>query len=123
MVSTKLQYRLFFYYLFVETRMEEDEDKDTDLLKQKVEKTQSSKYMSVPKCFLFREMGYKQKSNRVPCEFQLAAEDKLIAREHEEFVSIVLFTNLVIVRNFMFLSIGLRLIKFANGFFVMEHCL
>ena len=43
---------------------------------------------SVPRGLLFRELGFNQKQNSVSKELQQAAEDNLVHKTHEEFVSI-----------------------------------
>jgi hypothetical protein len=41
---------------------------------------------SVPRGILYRELGFKQKQGRVATEFQRAAEDRLVLKNHEELV-------------------------------------
>jgi hypothetical protein len=41
---------------------------------------------NVPKGLLYRELGFKQKQGRVSSEFQRAAEDRLVVKNHEELV-------------------------------------
>lgn len=41
---------------------------------------------SVPRGLLHREVGFKEKQGRVSTEFQLAAEDQLVLKNHEELV-------------------------------------
>jgi hypothetical protein len=41
---------------------------------------------SVPRGLLYRELGFKQRRGRVSSEFQRAAEDRLVVKNHEELV-------------------------------------
>lgn len=50
---------------------------------------------SVPRCCLMRQIGYKQKKTLVPNELQWAAEDSMINRSHEEFVSSIYHLYLI----------------------------
>jgi hypothetical protein len=41
---------------------------------------------SVPRGLAYRELGFMQKQGRVSSEFQRAAEDRLVVKNHEELV-------------------------------------
>ena len=41
---------------------------------------------SVPRGLIYRELGFKQKQGTVSSEFQRAAEDRLVVKNHEEMV-------------------------------------
>ena len=41
---------------------------------------------SLPRGLLYREIGLKQKQNSISKEFQQAAEDSLVVKNHEELV-------------------------------------
>jgi len=41
---------------------------------------------SVPRGLTYRELGFKQKQGTVSSEFQRAAEDRLVVKNHEELV-------------------------------------
>jgi len=40
----------------------------------------------VPRGLAYRELGFKQKQGTVSSEFQRAAEDRLVVKNHEELV-------------------------------------
>jgi hypothetical protein len=61
--------------------MDERSNKGPDVVKS-LPKTNRS----VPRGLLYREVGFKQKQGRVSTEFQRAAEDRLVLKNHEELV-------------------------------------
>uniref|UniRef100_A0A1B6FRC8 Uncharacterized protein n=1 Tax=Cuerna arida TaxID=1464854 RepID=A0A1B6FRC8_9HEMI len=61
------------------------EDKGLDFSKPPPEPENPPVNRSVPRCFLLRESGFKNKTNTVAKELQWAAEDKMVMRSHEEF--------------------------------------
>ncbi|RZF38504.1 hypothetical protein LSTR_LSTR006099 [Laodelphax striatellus] len=64
--------------------MEDEDEKDANITKPVVENITGFN-KSIPNCCFNRELGKKLKSNKIPTEFQLAAEENLITRLHDEF--------------------------------------
>lgn len=66
------------------------EDKGIDFSKPPPESEPSTTNRSIIQSLLSRQSGVRSKSGTVPTELQWAAEDKMIMRNHEEYVSFLL---------------------------------
>lgn len=74
------------------------EDKGVDFSKPPPESEPPTANRSIVQSLLSRQSGVKSKSGTVPTELQWAAEDKMIMRNHEEYVSFRLKLNEIINR-------------------------
>lgn len=64
------------------------EDKGVDFAKPPLEPDLPPVNRSAVRSCLMRETGFKFKSNSIPTELQWAAEDRLVSKDLEEYVSI-----------------------------------
>lgn len=82
------------------------EDKGIDFSKPPPESEPPTTNRSIIQSLLSRQSGVRSKSGTVPTELQWAAEDKMIMRNHEEYVSFWLEFKLLSNTRFWFYISG-----------------